>query len=68
LRQREEGISLVIPPFFSGKDRYMSTQNTTAALLEDMRESRLRDHTDVVVVESAETLIREAERATETLV
>ena len=46
----------------------MPTQNTTAALLEDTRESRLRDHTDVVVVETAETLILEAEHATETLV
>jgi hypothetical protein len=46
----------------------MSTRNTTAAVLEDTRESRLRDQTDTLVVETADALIREAEGATEPLV
>ncbi len=46
----------------------MSIQNTTAAVLEDTRESRLRDHIDALADETAEALIREAERATEPLV
>ena len=46
----------------------MSTRNTTAVVLEEMRESGLHDHTDASVVETAEALIREAEPATETLV
>ena len=46
----------------------MSTQNTTAGVLEDTRESRLRDQTDTLVVETADALIREAERASEPLV
>ena len=46
----------------------MSTRNTTAAVLEDTRESRRRDQTDTLVVETADALIREAERATEPLV
>lgn len=46
----------------------MSTRNTTAAVLEDTRESRLRDQTDTLVVETADALIREAEGAAEPLV
>lgn len=46
----------------------MSTQNTTAVVLDDTRESRLRERTDALLDEPAETLIREAECATETLV
>ncbi len=43
----------------------MTTQNTTAGVLEHTRESRVQEHTDTVVVETAEALIREAQRATE---
>ena len=46
----------------------MSTQNTTAVVLEDTKESRLPEPTDALLDETADALIREAERATETLV
>jgi hypothetical protein len=44
--------------FFPGKDRDMSTQNATIGVPEDTRESRLRERTDTLVVETAEALIR----------
>src|SRR5579872_3022265 len=55
------------PHFLPGKDRHMSTQNTTAVVLDDTRELLLREHTDTLVDETVDALIREAEHVTETL-
>lgn len=46
----------------------MSKQNTSAVLLEDTRESQLRENADVLVNETADELIQEAEHITGTLV
>ncbi|MFL5661654.1 MAG: hypothetical protein ACJ8BW_09915 [Ktedonobacteraceae bacterium] len=46
----------------------MARQNTTTLLLDERRESRLREHTEALVNETADVLIREAESAAETLV
>ena len=46
----------------------MSTQNTTAVLLEETRESQLRENANILVNETADELIQEAERIPETLV
>lgn len=45
----------------------MSTQNTTAVVLDDTRELLLQEHTDTVVDETVAALIREAQRTIETL-